>query len=285
MLWLLANAEESPQLSPGEWAQLQQEVYQQSPFGGAWLSLGMIWGVGVLSSVFWLWMVVYCIRHDSERGTWLWILLFFPGLGPLIYFFARWVPSSSFKMPAFIRRWTNGSQIRRLEASAQQIGNPYQFIEWGDALRETHQWESAAAAYRRALQKEPDNLPTLWGLANCLSELGAAEGAKEPLAKILSIDPAYKFGDVSLLYGRTLHALPDREVELAHWRTHLKRWRQPEALYSLAQRLIERGENAEARQLLQSMIADIEITPRALARKVFFWKGRGKKLLRSIPKQ
>ena len=47
--------------------------------------------------------------------------------------------------------------------------------------------------------------------------------------------------------------------------------------------IIERGENAEATQLIQNMIADIEITPRALARKVFFWKGRGKKLLRTIP--
>ena len=186
-------------------------------------------------------------------------------------------------MPTFLKRWTEGSKIRRLEVSAQQIGNPYQFIELGDALRDTHQWEPAAEAYRRALQKEPNNLPALWGLANCLTSREDFQGAKSPLASMMSIDPGYKFGDVSLLYGRTLHALGERDVELDHWRTHQKRWRQPEAMYTLAQVLIERGENAEATQLLQNMIADIEITPRALARKVFFWKGRGKKLLRTIP--
>ena len=74
-----------------------------------------------------------------------------------------------------------------------------------------------------------------------------------------------------------------REAELAHWRAHIKRWRQPEAMYTLAQLLIEQQAYAEARQLLKTMISDIEITPRALAKKVFFWKGRGKKLLRTIP--
>ena len=32
------------------------------------------------------------------------------------------------------------------------------------------------------------------------------------------------------------------------------------------------------------MISNIELTPKALAKKVFFWKGRGKKLLRSMEK-
>ncbi len=284
MDWLLAQANEAHQLSPEEWAQLQQEMSTPIPLWGLLLSAGIFWVIGLLSTIFWIWMIVYCIRNDSERQTWLWILLFFPGVGPLIYFFARWVPSSSLTMPTFLKRWTDSGKIRRLEASARQIGNPYQFIEWGDALRDTRQWEPAAAAYRQALQKEPQNLPALWGLANCLISLGSFAEASDPLATIMSIDPAYKFGDVSLLYGRTLHALGERDAELAHWRMHMKRWRQPEAMYTLAQVLIERGENSEATQLLQSMIADIEITPRALARKVFFWKGRGKKLLKSIPK-
>ena len=284
MLWLLAQNSEAPRLTPEEWEQLRQEIAGPSSLVDPFVHGGMAWVLGLLATAFWIWMIVYCIQNDSERQVWLWILLFFPGVGPLIYFFARWVPSSSFTMPTFLKRWTDAGKIRRLEVSARQIGNPYQFIEWGDALRDTKQWEAATAAYRQALQKEPKNLPALWGLANCQVSLGNHTAARDPLATIMSIDPTYKFGDVSLLYGRTLHALGERDVELEHWRTHMKRWRQPEASYTLAQILVERGENAEATQLLQSMIADIEITPRALARKVFFWKGRGKRLLRSIPR-
>lgn len=284
MQWLLAQSSDTPRPTPEEWLQLQQEMAEPTSMTGLFIHSGMAWVFGLLSTAFWIWMIVYCIRNDSERQTWLWILFFFPGVGPLIYFLARWVPSSSLTMPTFLKRWTDAGKIQRLEASARQIGNPYQFIEWGDALRDIKLWEPAAGAYRQALQKEPKNLPALWGLANCLTSLENFAEARAPLATIMSIDPAYKFGDVSLLYGRTLHALGERDAELEHWRSHMKRWRQPEASYTLAQILIERGENVEATQLLQNMIADIEITPRALARKVFFWKGRGKKLLRSIPK-
>ena len=242
MRWLFALVEESPKLTPEEWAvlqhKLQEEQIQQQMQqwqDATWWPLWLFPLIELLSVALTVWMIISCIRHDSERSTLLWILFCFPGLGPVIYFFARWLPSTSFEVPTFLKRWTSGNQIRRLEAAAQQIGNPYQFIELGDALRETKQREPAAAAYRGAIQKEPQNLPALWGLANSVSSLGANEAARIPLESILKIDPAYKFGDVSLLYGRTLHALHDREAELAHWRTHLKRWQQPEALYSLAQ--------------------------------------------------
>ena len=286
MLWLLTLAEDAPRYTPEEWAEFQRQVYEQQVqplHSSLWGPLWVFWIIELLGALFTLWMVIYCIRHDSERSTWLWILLLFPGIGAVIYFLARWLPSSSMEQPACLRRWTDGPKIRRLEVAAQQIGNSHQFVEWGDALRQVQQWPEARAAYTQALAKEPGNLSALWGASLTESQLGDPQAARLHLEAILRIDPGYKFGDVSLLYGKTLHALPDREAELAHWRTHLKRWRQPEALYLLAERLIERGETSEARQLLQTVIADIEITPRALARKVFFWKGRAKKLLRSCP--
>ena len=284
MQWLLAQANEAPKLTPEEWAELQRSLYEQQMQqlnGTLWGPLWIYFIIEAIGAMFTLWMIIYCLRNDSERNTWLWILFFFPGMGAVIYFFARWLPSSSMEPPAFLRRWTEGPKIRRLEVAAQQIGNSHQFVEWGDALRQVKQWAAARGAYDRALAKEPTNLPALWGAATTESQLGEPQTARPHLEAILKIDPGYKFGDVSLLYGKTLHLLLDREAELAHWRTHLKRWRQPEALYLLAELLIERGEIAEARQLLHTMIADIEITPRALAKKVFFWKGRAKKLLRS----
>lgn len=287
MQWLLAQADQVPDLTLEEIRQMVEQDALELEQSGLpwwvmwWSSLSLLFWI--LSSVFTLWMIIYCIRHDSERSTWLWILLFFPALGPVIYFFARWLPSSSMELPAFARRWTDGPKIRRLEVAAQQIGNPYQFVLWGDALRDVKQWAEARAAYLRALAKEPENLLALWGAALAESQLGEPLAARPHLEATLRIDPSYKFGDVSLLYGKTLHLLDEKDAELAHWRTHLKRWRQPEALYLLAELLNDRGEHAEARQCLNTMIADIEITPRALARKVFFWKGRAKKLLRKIP--
>ena len=43
----------------------------------------------LLFGAFMLWMLFECIRKDPERSLWLWIILVIPGIGPVIYFFAR----------------------------------------------------------------------------------------------------------------------------------------------------------------------------------------------------
>lgn len=279
MHWFLAQAQDPPHLTPEE----IEEIHRQ--FLPWWFVFGYtgIWLFSLASSAFTLWMIWYCIRNDSERQTWIWILLMFPVMGPVIYFLSRWLPSSSLEPPTFIKRWRDGAKIRRLEVAAQQIGNPHQFIELGEALRDVKDWPQARLAYQKALAKEPGNLPALWGAAHTESQLNDHAAAQVHLEKVLAIDPGYKFGDVSLLYGRTLRALNEADAEIVHWRGHLRKWRHPEAMFLLAERLFERSDFGEARELLQTMIADIEVCPRPIARKVFFWKSRGKKLLRKIP--
>jgi hypothetical protein len=279
MHWLLAQAENPPPLTPEEIEEIHRQLL---PW---WFMFGYtgLWLFGLASSAFTIWMIVYCVRNDSERETWIWILLMFPAMGAVIYFLSRWLPSSSLEPPAFVKRWRDGPKIRRLEIAAQQIGNSHQFVEWGDALRDVKDWPHSRLAYQKALAKEPANLQALWGAAHSEAQLGDHAAARGYLERVMAVDPGYKFGDVSLLYGRTLRALNEADAEVAHWRTHLKKWRHPEALFLLAERLAERSEFDEARQLVQTMIADIEVCPRAIARKSFFWKGRGKKLLRKIP--
>ena len=65
---------------------------------------------------------------------------------------------------------------------------------------------------------------------------------------------------------------------------HTRRWRHPEALYILADLLARQGEAAEARRLLDGLLMDLEAAPKAIARKQMFWKGRAKRLRRTLPK-
>lgn len=239
----------------------------------------ILWLVGM---VFTLWMVIECYRRDPEWNVWLWIILCFPALGPMIYFLARWLPNSSWELPAFLKRWTSGGQLRRLEIATQQIGNPHQFVEWGDGLREVRRWAEARAAYVRALAKEPKNLLALWGVAHAEMALGEGAAARDHLQTIMEIDSGYKFGDASLLLGKALRLTGESAAELAHWRTHSKRWRQPEAMYCFAEKLIESGAGTEARIVLQAIINDLELTPRAISRKFLFWKGRAKRLMKQV---
>src|SRR5580692_1705568 len=66
-----------------------------------------------VGGAFMLWMLVHCIRHDPDRGMWIWIILIMgPAfqLGAILYFFIRYLPSRETKVPALLKRWTRGRE-------------------------------------------------------------------------------------------------------------------------------------------------------------------------------
>ena len=58
----------------------------------AFLGLGLVGGlIGIIASIFWLWMLIDAILNPRLRGTekliWVLVVLFLHVLGALIYFF------------------------------------------------------------------------------------------------------------------------------------------------------------------------------------------------------
>ena len=131
--------------------------------------------------------------------------------------------------------------------------------------------------------KDADNLQALWGAGWVRFQQEDYQSADEKLAKLLAIDPGYKFGDVSLLHAKTLVALGRRDEACAHLEKHIKRWRHPEALYVLAQSYFADNCFDEARDQLQALIMDVDASPTAIARKQMGWKSKAQKLLRRLP--
>lgn len=240
-------------------------------------------GGGVLYWPFVIWMLISCIRNDPERYLWLWIILLFPPFGPFIYFFARWLPSTQLQPPQALRKFFRGKELQRLQIAAKQIGNAHQYVEWGEALRERGQTAAAGDAFHKALAKDGQNLQALWGAASVEYAQGDYAAAREKLQRVLETDPAYKFGDVSLLQGKTLLALNETDAARTQLEAHTRRWRHPEGLYLLATIYAEQGNAAGARTQLESLIQDLDGAPRAIVRRQMFWKGRARKLLRKLP--
>jgi len=236
----------------------------------------------VLYFAFWLWMVWHCLRTEPDRFLWLWVLFIVPGVGPMLYFVLRYLPSTEFRPPSFLRRWTRGRELARLETAAIQIGNPHQFIQWGDALREVGRYEEAGNAFDRALKKDALNLQALWGAAKVAMIRKQRERTRDLTRLILDKDPQYKFGDVSLAYGKALVELGERNAAAVHFEQHIRRWRHPEAVYLLASLCAEQGNRQAACDHLQAVLHDINGSPASIARKHGRWKSRAKQLLRKL---
>lgn len=232
--------------------------------------------------LFWIWMLIHCYRTEPDRQFWIWILIIAQPIGTLAYFFLRYLPSREFAVPSFLRRWTRGRQLARLETAAFQIGNPHQYVQWGNALREVGLLDRAHEAFQRALEKDSQNLQALWGAAQVASLQKRYNDLKSLTRQILDQDPQYKFGDVSLEHGRALMKLGEFEAARIHLEQHVKRWRHPEAMYMLAELYAILGETRGAQESLQSLIQDINGSPSAIARKHGRWKSRAKQLLRKL---
>lgn len=240
---------------------------------------------GALSLIlggFTLWMLIDCLRKDPDRQIWWWIIIVVPVIGPLAYFFIRWLPERHVRPPGWLRGFTRGNELRRLESAAMRIGNSYHHNQLGDALLDIGQYQRAGTAYSRALEKEPGNLTALWGAALVDMHFQSFDSAASRLEKVLKSDPQFKFGDASLALAKSLIQLDRPEEAITHLEAHAKRWRHPEGIYLLAQLLVRFGRTEEARNHLHSMLADIDASPLAIARKQSHWRRRGQKLLRSL---
>ena len=243
----------------------------------------LTWLVSMLGLPFWVWMLWHCYKHEPDRDFWFWVMLLIPP-ATLVYFFARWLPGGQATMPKGLKRWSRSREIEQLEIAARQIGNPHQWIQLGEALRDVGRYAEAAVAYQKALAKEADNIQALWGAGIASLELGQFPEARGHLEKGLAIKPDYKFGDMSLAYGRTLCELGEIDRSAMHLEQHVLRWRHAEALYLLATLELERGHPAEARNHLEGLLLDINGSPKAIARKQSRWKSRAAKLLKQIPR-
>jgi len=237
----------------------------------------------LLFAAFTVWMLIECIRKDPEKYLWLWIILVVPGIGPIVYFFARWLPHRNLQPPGWLRGLTRGADIRRLQSAAVQIGNPYHYVQLGDALRDVGQFEQAGAAYSRALEKEPGNLSALWGAGMVNLHFNSYDAARVSFEKILQDDPQFKFGDVSLAYAKSLVSLQRTDDATAQLEKHVKRWRHPEGIYMLAQLYAQAGHYEQARSQLNAMLIDIDSSPLPIARKQGKWRRHGRQLLRKLP--
>ena len=255
-------------------------VYDPGPL---WIHAAIWQFCWLLYMAFMVWMLVECIRREPDRTTWILLILLLQPLGAFLYFFIRWLPGADMRIPKGLAKWTCGTELARLKTAAAQIGNPHQFIQLGDALRDVGRWDQAGEAYGKALAKDADNIQALWGAGLVDLERHDFESARGRLQKVLKADPQYKFGDVSLAYGRSLYELRRTDEARDHLEKHIKRWRHPEGLFLLATIHAENGNPDEARKQLLAMLTDINGSPRGIARKFGVWKSRARKLLKKLP--
>lgn len=242
----------------------------------------MIQFLAFAATGFWMLMIFDCVRNDPERNTWLYILIFLNVPGAVLYFLVRRLPYLNVPIPSYFQRWSRRQDLWNAEAAVRNIGKAHQYVMLGNVLIEIQQLDRATEAYQQALDKEPKNTHALWGLASIAMKNKQFAIARNNLQTLLQLEPDYKFGEASLLYGQALFALEDWEVAQPHLEKDLKYWAHPEAAIMLAKLQIQRGETEAARTALENMIFKLKSSPKFHYRQKRHLVGEAGRLLKTL---
>lgn len=231
---------------------------------------------------FWVWMIFDCARNDPERNTWLFILILLNIPGAILYFLIRRLPQLNLPGSPYFRRWSRRQDLWNAEAAVRNIGKAHQYVALGHVLSEIQRFDQAVEAYQQALDKEPKNTHALWGLATIAMHNKQFAIARDHLKTLLTLEPDYKFGEASLLYGQALFAVEDWAAVEPHLEKDLKHWGHPEAAIMLAKIQVNRGETAAAQTALETLIFKLKSSPRFYYRQKRHLIGEAERLLRTI---
>lgn len=176
-----------------------------------------------------------------------------------------------------------GRRLKDLKVAAAQIGNAHQYLELAEALAAADRWDEAEPAYETAVAKDGDALAAKWGLAVVRFRQRRWDEAASLLRAVLSVDPRYKFGDVSLLLGKTYASAGQTEVAREHLQDHTRLWREPEAMYLLARMQRETGDTAAAAKTLDGLLLDLDSDDRVRGGDARRWRRLAKQLRSELP--
>jgi len=227
-------------------------------------------------------MLIDCLQNDSQKSTWVYVLIFANIAGAIAYFVVRKLPYLSIPTPKFLRKWMKKEALWSAQAAAHNIGNAHQYVNLGNILLETEQLGEAQAAYQTALKKEPKNVYALWGNATIALRQQNSQAAKSDLQALYRLEPDFKFGEASLAYGQTLYALEEWDLAKTHLERDLKQWSHLDASIMLATIERQNGNIDKAIGYLETMLFKVKGTPAFHYRKNNHLIRKAEKMLRTL---
>jgi hypothetical protein len=228
-----------------------------------------------------IWMLVDASRRGVDT-YWLWIILIFQPFGAWAYFFA-------YKAKDF--RWGTGRignlfhrrpSMNELRYQAKQTPTTASRLELGERLVEVGEFGEALLHLEEVLDREPQHCQCLFLVAQCHRGLGRPSEAVSPLEKLIAKHSSWS----DFLAWRTLvEACKDagdsgealtRCRELARLSPTLQH------RCMLAERLLEVGENTEARKVVEQGLDDYRYTVGQGRRRDSRWVGKARQLLKEL---
>lgn len=235
--------------------------------------------VGIAYVGFVVWLLVDVHRRGVEQW-WFYVILFFPLIGPLVYFFAEKWRHLDLRLPAgglFERK----TPVEELEFRSRQSPTLANHLALAERFMELSRFEDAIRPLEAARKLEPDHGPVCYRLARCHYELGRPAEAMPFLVELVNRDPRWEDYAAWRLLVEVQEAL-GHEAVVETARQLVKMSPRMEHKYLLAQQLVRHQLDGEARLVLENALQEQQFVTGPVARVNRKWVKEAKRLLREL---
>jgi hypothetical protein len=225
-----------------------------------------------------LWMLIDANRRGVE-GWWFWVILVFQPFGAWAYFFLYKVKdftSGSGWLSGLFQRRASVKELRHLVERSPTAANR---LELGVRLVDEGAFDEAIPHLEAMLARESEHCRALFAMARAQRGLGRPDQAVPVLQKLVKHQPGW--GDYSAwrMLVEVSQEAGDRAATLTHSRELARIAPTLQHRCLLAERLLEAGETAAARQVLEQGLDDYQYLRGPSRSRERRWVGKAKQLL------
>ena len=239
---------------------------------GSLLFLFFPWGL-ILQAV----AIVHFIRRRPD-GYWLWIIIFFGGLGALIYIAAEVIPDAGIMRQSF-KTFPRRRRIHELEAAILDNPSAGNYEELADLYLEEGNFARARRSYDKAISARTDSPDPFYRRGIAEIEMGDFAAALPDLERVVAQDSKYDFhraaGLLAHVYANT--GKPEKAAALFEEVTKIST--ASETYYNYACFLSSQQRTAEAREWVGKILARKPTMPGYQRRRERPWFRRANALL------
>lgn len=224
-------------------------------------------------------MAVTCVRRGQAQ-PWLWIILFLPTVGALVYLVSEVLGASSFgSRPS---RKVSRRELRLAEAEVRRLDNAEAWTDYAHALRSRGEAARALAAAEKAVEKDAASLRARYELGLARLDAGESGAAIEPLASVVEQAPNHDSGEARFALALAYERHGDKESARLTLETLARTTSLPKVLYRLASLQAEAGDREKARESLERIIEEADYVPNYHRRQVRPWVRKARRALASL---
>lgn len=227
--------------------------------------MGIPYGLpGLVHLAITVYFAVHAIR--TGRGYWTFILLFFPFVGALVYFFAEYLPDvrrgrGMQTVTRTVARAINpGAEVRRLEDELRLTDTHDRRVELGRAYREAGRLDDAIQMLDGSLVgMYADEPKALWELTRACYDAGRLEDARSALERLRAARALS--ADQQLISARIYEDAGDVPSALREYEAAAAQAAGEEARCRYALLLKRAGRADEAQRLFERIVLHARVSP------------------------